>query len=55
MNDEHLKTLAQVRAFLGGTQTVEFSLRNKTERYNFIRRSLIRFAYLTLPKPDKGF
>jgi len=26
MNDDHLKTLAQVRAFLDGTQDVEFSL-----------------------------
>ncbi len=26
MNNDHLKTLAQVRAFLDGTQTVEFSL-----------------------------
>lgn len=26
MNDDHLKTLAQVRAFLDGTQTVKFSL-----------------------------
>lgn len=54
MNDDHLKTLAQVRAFLGGTQTVKFSLHGKTERYDFVRRSLIRFAYHTLSKPDKG-
>ena len=26
MNDDHLKTLAQVRPFLDGTQDVEFSL-----------------------------
>jgi len=54
MNDDYLKTLAQVRAFLDGTQTVEFSLHSKTERYDFVRRSLIRFAYHTLSKPDKG-
>ena len=54
MNDDHLKTLAQVRAFLDGTQAVEFSLHSKTERYDFVRRSLIRFAYHTLSKPDKG-
>jgi len=54
MNDDHLKTLAQVRAFLDGTQTVEFSLHSKTERYDFVRRSLIRFTYHTLSKPDKG-
>jgi len=43
-----------VRAFLDGTQTVEFSLHNKTERYDFVRRSLIRFAYHRLSKPDQG-
>jgi len=40
MNDEQVKTLAQVRAFLDGTQVVEFSLNGKQERYIFIRRSL---------------
>ena len=54
MNDNHIKTLAQVRAFLEGTQTVEFSLHSKTERYDFVRRNLIRFAYHRLSKPDKG-
>ncbi len=54
MNDHHLKTLEQVRAFLDGTRAVEFSLDSKAERYNFIRRTLIRFAYQRLSKPDKG-
>ena len=54
MNDTHIKTLAQVHAFLEGTQTVTFSLPTKTERYGFIRRSLIRFRYHQLPGPDKG-
>ncbi len=54
MNVDHIKTLAQVRAFLDGTQTVEFSLHSKTERYEFVRRSLIQFAYRNLSKPDKG-
>jgi transposase InsO family protein len=54
MNDQHITTLTQVRAFLDGTQAIEFSLRTKSERYDFIRRTLIRFAYHTLSKPDKG-
>ena len=54
MNDHHLKTREQVRAFLDGTQAVEFSLNSKAERYDFIRRTLIRFAYQRLSKPDKG-
>jgi len=54
MNDQHITTLTQVRAFLDGTQTIEFSLRTQSERYDFIRRTLIRFTYHTLSRPDKG-
>ena len=54
MNDNDIKTLPQVRAFLYGTQAVEFSLHTQSERYDFVRRTLIRFAYQTLSKPDKG-
>jgi hypothetical protein len=54
MNDNDIKTLPQVRAFLDGTQTVEFSLHTKTKRYDFVRRTLIRFAYYALPKHDEG-
>ena len=54
MNDTHIKTLAQVHAFLEGTHAVAFSLPTKTERYGFIRRSLVRFRYHRLPGPDKG-
>ena len=36
MNDTHIKTLAQVPAFLEGTHADTFSLQTKTERYGFI-------------------
>ncbi len=54
INDNDIKTLSQVRAFLEGTRSVEISLNTKSERCDFIRRTLTRFAYHTLPKPDKG-
>tara|TARA_B110000503_G_scaffold59580_1_gene94970 strand:- start:21300 stop:22010 length:711 start_codon:yes stop_codon:yes gene_type:complete len=54
MNDNNIKTMPQVRAFLDGTRTVEFSMHTKFERYDFVRRTLIRLAYHTLSKPDKG-
>lgn len=54
MNDEQIKTLAQIQVFLDGTQAVEFSLNSKQERYDFIRRCLIRFGYHSLSRPDKG-
>ena len=54
MNDNDIKTLPQVRAFLNGTRSVEFSLNTKLERYDFVRRTLVRLAYHALSKPDKG-
>ena len=54
MNDDAITTLPQLRAFLDGTQSVEFSLYTKLERYDFVRRTLIRFSYHTLSKSDKG-
>ena len=54
MNDNDIKTLPQVRTFLDGTRAVEFFLNTQLERYDFVRRTLIRLAYHTLSKPDKG-
>ena len=54
MNDNDIKTLPQVRAFLDGTRSVEFSLNTKSERYDFVRRTLVRLACHALSKPDKG-
>jgi len=39
MNDNDIKTLPQVRAFLDGTRAVEFSLHTQSERYDFVRRT----------------
>lgn len=54
MNDDRINTLLQVRAFLEGTHAVEFAPHTKAERYDFIRRTLIRLAYHTLSKGEKG-
>ena len=53
MNDKALQTLAQLRAFLGGTVTVSFSVA-ATERYDFITRTVRRFGYARLKRADKG-
>jgi len=53
MNDNDIKTPPQVRAFLDGTRAVEFSLNARSERYDFVRRTLIRLAYHALSKSDK--
>jgi hypothetical protein len=53
MNDQHLATLAQVKAFLEGTTAVAFAVAAE-ERYDFIARTLQRFGYRLLPRADKG-
>lgn len=55
MKIENLKTIDSLEEFLQGNQQVAFSvLGSKTERYHFIRKTLIKFSYITLPKKDKG-
>ena len=54
MNDTALTTLEQVRAFLAGTLTVEFSFATTTECYAWIEQTLVRFDYARLGKADKG-
>ena len=50
-----LTTLAQVDAFLSGTQSVTFSvLSTKAECYQWIQAILLKFEYRTLSKPHKG-
>jgi len=53
MNDEQLRTLAQMQAFLDGTVALEFSVAVE-ERYGFIARTVRRrFGYARLKRPDK--
>lgn len=55
MTLDKLKTIAQLREFLAGTQPVAFSVSgDKDDRYRWIQRELIRFRYLTLHRADKG-
>jgi transposase InsO family protein len=52
MNDEQLHTLAQMQAFLDGTVALEFAVA-VVERYDFIARTVRRFDYARLKRPDK--
>ena len=55
MKIENLDTIEALEAFLQGNQLVAFSvLGNKVERYSFIRKTLVKFDYITLPRKDKG-
>jgi len=55
MNEKDLVSLDQVAQFLDGTQSVAFTvLSNKDDRYRWVQRTLIRFDYDKLKRPDKG-
>lgn len=53
MEETRLQTLAQVKAFLDGTQDVAFLI-PKAERHRFIERVLKRFGYAPHGRADKG-
>jgi transposase InsO family protein len=55
MNAEDLTTVDQLIAFLEGTQPVAFQVvSDKDSRYHWVQRTLVKFHYLSLSKPDKG-
>ena len=55
MNESQLKTVAQLRAFLQGTLTVEFqTISNDVQRYGLISTVVHRLSYHLLPRSDKG-
>lgn len=53
MNDEQVHTLAQMRAFLDGTVAIDFAVAAQ-ERYGFIARTVRRFGYPGLKRPEKA-
>jgi hypothetical protein len=56
MNDAKVRSVAQVRAFLDGAREMDFGHLQGSDdaRYGFIARTLRRFDYPRLSKPDKG-
>ena len=55
MTIKNLNTIEMLKAFLDGNQSVAFSvLGNKTERYQFIQTTLVKFNYITLPRKNKS-
>jgi len=55
MKIENLNTIDMLESFLEGNQPVAFSvLGSKTERYEFVRKTLVQFRYAGLSKKDKG-
>jgi hypothetical protein len=54
MNESQIETMEQVRCFLRGTGALEMAISSKSECYDWIRRTLIRFEYKALGKADRG-
>ena len=56
MNEQKLNTVAQLRAFLEGTEAVRFDVlgADDTRRYVFIAEVVKRLRYPHLKRPDKG-
>jgi len=55
MNEQQLSTVAHLRAFLDGTQEVQFEpLGEDSARYAFIVEVVKRLRYRRLKRPDKG-
>jgi hypothetical protein len=55
MNIENLTTVESLDQFLQGNQAIAFSvLGDKTERYQFTQKILVKFTYQTCSKNDKG-
>jgi len=55
MNIENLSTIESLENFLQGNQAIAYSvLGDKTERYQFICKTLVKFSYAICSKKDKG-
>jgi hypothetical protein len=55
MNIESPTTVESLNHFLQGNQALAFSvLGDKTERYQFTQKTLVKFSYLTCSRKDKG-
>ena len=53
MNDEQLRTMADLQGFLDGTVAMDFTVAEE-ERYEFISRTVRRFGYGRLKRADKA-
>ena len=54
LQTERVRTLEQVRAFLGGSEAVDFAGVDRDGVYDLVRRTLVRLRYHRLGKGDKG-
>jgi len=54
LQTHRMKTLEDLRRFLSGSEAVDIVLEDRRSAYRFVRRTLVRFRYHRLRRPDKG-
>ena len=54
LRTERIGTIEEMRAFVEGSEAVDFGFTARTSAYAFVRRTLVGFEYHALRKPDKG-
>jgi len=54
MDDSQLETLEQVSQFLAGSVAMRMAISAKAESYDWVRRTLVRFRYLSLRRAERG-
>ena len=55
LHTARLRTIEQVRAFVAGTEPVDWRLQDRESAYAFVRRTLVAFGYHRLGKGDRGW
>ena len=55
LQTERVRTLDQVRAFVEGSEAVDFTGADRESVYEFVRRTLVRLSYERLGKPTRGW
>ena len=54
LQTERLRTMEQVRAFVEGSEPVDYEPRDQAERYAFVRKTAAKFDYHLLGRADRG-
>ena len=54
LQTERIRTVDQVRAFLDGSEPVDYLPQDRDDAYEFVRRTLVRIGYSRLGRPGKG-
>lgn len=54
LQTEGLQSLEQVRAFVEGSESVEYQPRDRESAYGFVQRTLVSFGYYRLGRAERG-